>query len=302
LISKQSDDESEDVSSNKSQVSDESGSEYEADERGDEQDERGEGRREVSKTKRWTKSSRSRKRVKKEASGEEPEHWRDVWDAIETMRKRTPAPVDSMGCHTLADRKESPETIRYQLLIGLMLSSQTKDPITAQAMENLRNHGLTVDNILETDDSTLDKLICKVGFHNRKTKYIKQTSKILKEEYNGDIPRNVEDLMKLPGVGPKMALLLMQEAWNDSVGIGVDVHVHRISNRLGWVHQTNTPEETRNELESWLPRERWTTINKLLVGFGQTICTPINPKCDQCLVSSLCPSAFKSSKGKTKKK
>lgn len=76
--------------------------------------------------------------------------------------------------------------------------------------------------------------------------------------------------MKLPGVGPKMALLLMQEAWNDSVGIGVDVHVHRISNRLGWVHQTNTPEETRSELESWLPRERvfLKTLRKSLEGFS----------------------------------
>jgi len=90
-----------------------------------------------------------------------------------------------------------------------------------------------------------------------------------------------------------MGHLLMQVGWNKTVGIGVDVHVHRISNWLGWVHNTKDPEKTRVALESWLPYEKWDKINKLLVGFGQTICTSINPKCGSCLLSTgLCPSAF----------
>lgn len=159
---------------------------------------------------------------------------------------------------------------RYQTLIGLMLSSQTKDPVTAEAMDNLKKHGLTVDNILKTDDSTLHSLIQKVGYNNKKVVYIKKTTQILKEKYNGDIPATVEELVKLPGVGPKMAYLAMQVAWKKymtllilwlisfrPVGIGVDVHVHRICNRLGWVKNTKNPEETRVALQEWLPKDRW---------------------------------------------
>jgi len=99
--------------------------------------------------------------------------------------------------------------------------------------------------------------------------------------------------VKLPGVGPKMAMLTMQEAWGSSVGIGVDVHVHRICNRLGWVKNTKTPEQSRKQLESWLPKDKWQPINRLMVGFGQTVCLPVHPKCAICKVNHLCPSAFK---------
>jgi len=100
-----------------------------------------------------------------------------------------------------------------------------------------------------------------------------------------------------------MAYLLMLFAWNKPIGIGVDVHVHRISNRLKWVN-TNTPEQTRLALEAWLPKEYWASkgINNLFVGLGQTICKPVGPKCDECLVNKLCPSAFVFPKFKRRKK
>ena len=116
------------------------------------------------------------------------------------------------------------------------------------------------------------------------------------DKYEGDIPKTLEELCALPGVGPKMAHLAMQCAWGETVGIGVDVHVHRISNRLRWVNTSKkTPEHTRVELESWLPESYWRPINQLLVGFGQTICTPLRPRCDECTLSQLelCPSASK---------
>lgn len=94
--------------------------------------------------------------------------------------------------------------------------------------------------------------------------------------------------MALPGVGPKMAHLTLQVAWRNVVGIGVDTHVHRISNRLGWV-KSNTPEQTRVQLEQWLPRDYWGAVNVLLVGFGQKVCLPIGPRCAECKVNSLCP-------------
>lgn len=100
--------------------------------------------------------------------------------------------------------------------------------------------------------------------------------------------------MKLPGVGSKMAHICMNSAWNIVTGIGVDTHVHRISNRLNWVKRpTKEPEKTRIELEQWLPYEFWHDVNELLVGFGQTICTPTHPKCVQCINQSICPFAKK---------
>ncbi|XP_015271086.1 PREDICTED: endonuclease III-like protein 1 [Gekko japonicus] len=127
-----------------------------------------------------------------------------------------------------------------------------------------------------------------------KVRYIKETSAILKRDYGGDIPKTVAELVKLPGVGPKMAHLTMTIAWQDVSGIGVDTHVHRISNRLKWVKkETKLPEETRQALENWLPRELWSEINWLLVGFGQQICLPISPRCGDCLNRDICPASGK---------
>ncbi|XP_063362287.1 endonuclease III-like protein 1 isoform X2 [Cydia amplana] len=189
--------------------------------------------------------------------------------------------------------KESPvkQVIRYQHLISLMLSSQTKDQVTFAAMERLRERGLTIDNVLSMSDDELGKLIYPVGFWKTKVKYIKKTTQTLKEQYNGDIPDSVEKLCKLTGVGPKMAHICMSVAWNKVTGIGVDTHVHRISNRIGWVKKpTATPEDTRKALEAWLPFELWGEVNHLLVGFGQTICLPIGPNCEECLNNDICPS------------
>lgn len=221
-----------------------------------------------------------------------PPNWVKTLDNIRKMRKEVVAPVDNMGCDQAADINEPPEVIRYHVLISLMLSSQTKDEINFAAMQRLKQHGLTVDSILEISDDNLGKIIYPVGFWKTKVQYIKRTTRILKDTYNGDIPNTIKDLCQLPGVGPKMAHLCMSCAWNEVTGIGVDTHVHRISNRLGWVKKTTkTPENTRIALESWLPKELWREVNHLLVGFGQTICRPIGPHCDSCLNKTTCPSA-----------
>lgn len=123
---------------------------------------------------------------------------------------------------------------------------------------------------------------------------------ILLEKYGGDIPKTVKELCDLPGVGPKMAHICMRVAWGEVSGIGVDTHVHRICNRLGWMKKpTKTPEETRNALEDWLPKPLWSEVNHLLVGFGQETCLPRFPKCSECLNKNICPYASKD--GKTKK-
>uniref|UniRef100_A0ABM5EZ72 Endonuclease III-like protein 1 n=1 Tax=Pogona vitticeps TaxID=103695 RepID=A0ABM5EZ72_9SAUR len=224
----------------------------------------------------------------------EPKNWKQQLAHIQEMRKERDAPVDQMGAGKCFDADAPPEVRRYQVLLSLMLSSQTKDQVTSAAMMRLREHGLTVDNILETDDTTLGQLIYPVGFWKRKVQYIKQTTAILKRDYGGDIPQTVEKLVKLPGVGPKMAHLVMDIAWQEISGIGVDTHVHRICNRLRWTEkETAHPEETRRALEEWLPRDLWSEINSLLVGFGQQICLPVNPRCAACLNHSICPASRK---------
>ncbi|XP_017786808.1 PREDICTED: endonuclease III-like protein 1 [Nicrophorus vespilloides] len=217
-----------------------------------------------------------------------PKNWKIVLNNLREMRKDHNAPVDSMGCDQCMDEEANPIDQRYQALLSLMLSSQTKDEITHAAMQRLNQHGCTVKNIINTSDEDLGKLIYPVGFWKSKVKYIKETSQMIVDQFNGDIPKTVKDLCKLKGVGPKMAHLCMKTAWGEVTGIGVDTHVHRISNRLKWVN-TKTPEETRNELEGWLPKELWSEVNHLLVGFGQQICQPKKPQCATCLNNELCP-------------
>lgn len=220
----------------------------------------------------------------------EPENWNLVLNNIREMRKNADAPVDSMGCDKCMDNDALPEVLRYQTLLSLMLSSQTKDEVTHAAMKRLREHGCTIENILKTDDKVLEDLIHPVGFKKTKVKYIKRTSVILRDTYKGDIPNTVEKLCELPGVGPKMAHLCMDNAWGVVTGIGVDTHVHRISNRIGWVPQpTKNPEATRKALEDWLPSDLWSEVNHLLVGFGQQVCRPVGPHCTSCLNAHVCP-------------
>jgi endonuclease-3 len=165
---------------------------------------------------------------------------------------------------------------------------------------------LTPQVLIASPVSLIESYINKVGFWRRKAVYIQSTAKILHEQYDDDIPNSIKGLCALPGVGMKMAVLTMQCAWGDAdVGIGVDTHVHRISNRLGWHGkwtgastangdgkkgqwrrtEPKNPEETRLSLEEWLPRKYYAEINPLLVGFGQTICQPVRTKCEECLLS-----------------
>lgn len=242
---------------------------------------------------------------------EPPSNWSEIYDIVKAMRQRNPtAPVDTMGCEDLYWRAAPPKEKRYHTLTALMLSSQTKDTVTAVAMQRLHRElasnsehfartiagseapfgsadepnyqsTLTVQNVINCEAAHLDNLIGKVGFHNNKTKYIKQTAAILQEQYDSDIPDTIEGLVSLPGVGPKMGYLCLSAAWGVDQGIGVDVHVHRITNMWGW-HKTRTPEETRLALQAWLPKDRWHEINKMLVGLGQTVCLPVGRKCGDC--------------------
>ncbi|CAK9300437.1 unnamed protein product, partial [Gordionus sp. m RMFG-2023] len=146
------------------------------------------------------------------------------------MRKNRNAPVDKYGAECLSDKKLDSKTQRFQTLVALMLSSQTKDQITAEVMGRINSLGLTPFKFSKMSLKDIQNIIYPIGFYKVKSKYIYSTSNILLEKYDGDIPNNFKDLLELPGVGPKMALLAMKIAWNETVGIAVDTHVHRLSN------------------------------------------------------------------------
>merc|ERR1712060_962091 len=122
----------------------------------------------------------------------------------------------------------------------------------------------------------------------KKAGYISRCAEICAEKYGGDVPDNLEDALKLPGVGLKVANLLMHIAWDKASGIAVDTHVHRIANRLGWV-RSSTADKTAKLLEAWVPQAYWKPLNPLLVGFGQEVCEATVPKCPKCPVSRHCP-------------
>jgi endonuclease-3 len=203
-------------------------------------------------------------------SKEPPKGWLEIYNIVEELRRDRTAPVDSNGSEALPERHRGDKVFRLQVLICLMLSSQTKDGVVGDTIRALQAHGLDVDSISAMPSEQLNSIIGKVGFHNNKTKYIKQVVEILKSDYDGDIPSDAEEIMKLPGVGPKMAFIVESVAWNKTSGIGVDTHMHRMFNELRWV-SSKSPEQTRIQLESWLPREYWPTVNLLWVGFGQEV-------------------------------
>ncbi|KAA0155323.1 hypothetical protein FNF29_01698 [Cafeteria roenbergensis] len=268
------------------------------------------------------------------------------------MRADADAPVDTMGCERLADPDAPAAVQRFQVLVSLMLSSQTKDEVTYAAMGRLRAFGCTPDRLAAVPEEALQKLIYPVGFYRKKAETLRLAAQRCLSEHGGDIPPDLPGLLRLKGVGPKMAHIAMTSAWGRGGGIGVDVHVHRVANRLRWVgrsggappmegklegadrhgtapvsgdpgagaaagkgcppglprgsgpaeaaepsdascagpvvtaadvaacsaalaasphHQdTRNPEETRAQLEEWLPRSLWPEVNLLLVGFGQT--------------------------------
>ncbi|KAJ1947237.1 alpha,alpha-trehalase nth1 [Kickxella alabastrina] len=221
--------------------------------------------------------------------------WDIVFDRIKEYRATHEAPVDTVGCEALGAEEKDPKLQRFRTLISLMLSAQTKDEITAEAVHNLSQRlpgGLTPKALSEAQTDLIHECVRRVGFWQRKSGYIKEAARTCLEQHDGDIPRTVTQLLSLPGVGPKMAYLAMQAAWQDNQGIGVDTHVLRISHRLGWVSDlARTPEATRHALESWMPKSLWREINPLLVGLGQTVCRGVGPKCGECPVSQYCPSA-----------
>jgi endonuclease III len=224
--------------------------------------------------------------------------WKDDYAKITTMRSSVIAPVDTMGASALAlsEPNQSSEEFRFATLIVTMLSPQTKDQQTSIAYNRLRDQLRPQPFLASTlraslSEDMIAEAIRGVSFHRVKAKNILTAVKAMDEKFHNDLPKHIEDLLAFPGVGPKIAYLTFTIAWNKTEGICVDTHVHRITNRLGWVDtfdKSNGPEKTRLALESFLPRDVWHEINGLFVGFGQSICDAKKPKCNICLLKSTC--------------
>lgn len=174
----------------------------------------------------------------------------------------------------------------FKVLIATILSARTKDQTTTQVVKKLFNTVTDLASIRTISQKRLETLCHPVGFFRQKAKHIKQLPDVLETRFGGKIPRSLDELCQLPGVGRKTANLVMAVAF-DQDAICVDVHVHRISNRFGLL-ATATPLETEMTLRKELPRNFWKCWNSLLVGFGQTQCTPTRPFCTTCPVAAYC--------------
>ncbi len=179
------------------------------------------------------------------------------------------------------------EKTPFRVLIGGILSHRTKDTITKKVMERMFRVVQKPEDFLAIPEERLAELIYPVGFYRRKAQILRQLAQVLLSEYQGKVPNQLEALLNLPGVGRKTANLVLALAFQKPA-ICVDVHVHRIVNRWGYVY-TKTPEETERALREKLPVVHWIPLNHLLVVFGQNVCLPRRPRCSVCPVEKMCP-------------
>lgn len=202
----------------------------------------------------------------------------------ETQGMQTPV-VTEVGAGS-RNTKTSRNKIAFQVLISTILSLRTKDETTRDATLRLFKVADTCEKILKLSTPRIQKLIYPVGFYKVKAKNIKEVCKVLLKNFDGQIPKTVEELVTFKGVGRKTANLVVSHGWR-LPAICVDIHVHRISNRWGYV-KTKTPDETEFKLRDILPKKHWLVINDLLVTYGQNLCRPISPFCSQCALTPFC--------------
>jgi len=200
-------------------------------------------------------------------------------DILEKKYKSWNAPVISF----IAMKGASP----FEILISTLLSLRTKDEVTIDATRRLFQNSTSPEEMVKLSPEIIEKLIYPVGFYRTKAKRIIEISQILIEKYNGLVPSTMEELLELPGVGRKTANLVLVEGFHIPA-ICVDTHVHRISNRTGYV-KSKKPEQTEMQLRKKLPEKYWGLYNEILVAFGQTLCRPISPFCSKCPAEKLCP-------------
>jgi len=200
---------------------------------------------------------------------------------IETMNSIKPPRITALNALHEAET-EGP----FSILIGTILSARTRDETTTKVVKNLLSHYKSAKALSNAKIKEIEKIIKPIGFYHVKARRIIDVASIINSKYRGKVPSNFEKLIDLPGVGRKTANCVLVYAF-DKPAIPVDIHVHRISNRLGLV-DTKTPEETEFELIKKIPKKYWLQINDTFVMYGQNICKPISPMCNICKIRKKC--------------
>lgn len=210
-----------------------------------------------------------------------PPAWDEIFAALEKWRKELGEQDPSVT--TVAELyKKNP----WAVLVSTIISLRTKDEVTLAASERLLKQAANPADLSAMKEEQIAKLIYPAGFYKNKSASLKKIANILSEQYGGNVPSSMQELLALPGVGRKTANLVLSEAFGIDA-ICVDVHVHRISNRCSWL-TSKTPEETEMILREILPLKYWKKINYLLVLYGQKVCRPVSPFCSCCVIKKHC--------------
>jgi endonuclease III len=196
--------------------------------------------------------------------------------------------IDGLELPAIEKISETSQEDPFQVLIGTLLSARTQDATTAAASARLFKVARTPKTMAALSVKRIEGLIYPVSFYRHKARHVKATCRILVERFGGLVPHTMDELLVLPGVGRKTANLVLILAFKSAQNICVDTHVHRISNRLGWV-RTKTPDETEQALYRATDARWWPSINLYLVTWGQNVCRPVYPRCGACVIRTLCP-------------
>lgn len=206
--------------------------------------------------------------------------------------------IDGLELPAIEKISEAQEDDPFQVLIATLLSARTQDATTLAASTRLFKVARTPRTMARLTVKQIERLIYPVSFYRHKARHVKATCRILVDRFLGRVPTTMEELLVLPGVGRKTANLVLIRAFKSLKNICVDTHVHRISNRLGWV-ATRTPDETERSLYASTAAQWWPYINLYLVTWGQNVCRPVYPRCGECVIRELCPQLGVTKRGRT---
>lgn len=212
-----------------------------------------------------------------------------AWDEELRVMQKTVDSWSDPSVNKIQSRRSDP----WDVLVSTIISLRTKDAITFNASKRLLSIASTPVALLKLSELEIADAIYPAGFYRTKSANLRQIAAILIDKHDGKVPSEQTDLLELPGVGLKTANLVLGLGFGVAA-ICVDIHVHRIANRLGWI-DTATPDASEKELRQVLPEKWWIPLNRILVRFGQKICLPRSPRCSHCPVNAGCPAAFKCS-------
>jgi endonuclease-3 len=206
---------------------------------------------------------------------------------VEPIMRALARAIDGLDMPAVEKIAESQQEDPFQVLIATLLSARTQDATTLAASTRLFKVARTPSTMATLTARRIERLIYPVSFYRHKARHVKATSRRLVDAYDGRVPTTMEELLTLPGVGRKTANLVLILAFKSQQNICVDTHVHRISNRLGWV-RTRTPEETEQALYKATAPHWWPYLNLYLVTWGQNVCRPVYPRCRECVLTDYC--------------